>query len=148
MAVLAAIGTCGYTLLDSQALQQLRELPGLGLGNTIITLLYLECSTISTTLALAVYTLFNAPERARLSEVWAGGKAYAAFAGLMILGTYGLVLVAMAYATNVSYVAAFRQLSIPLGALLGIMVQREPGHTPKLVGIGLVLFGLVLIALA
>ncbi len=71
MAVLAAIGTCGYTLLDSQALQQLREVPGLGLGNTTTTLLYLEYSTISTTLALAVYTLINAPERARLGEVWA-----------------------------------------------------------------------------
>jgi len=148
MAVLAAIGTCGYTLVDSQALQQLRDLPGLGLGNTTITLLYLEYSTLSTTLALAVYILLNAPERARLSEVWTGGKAYAAFAGLMILGTYGLVLVAMAHATNVSYVAAFRQLSIPLGALLGITVQREPWHTPKLVGIGCVLLGLVLIALA
>jgi drug/metabolite transporter (DMT)-like permease len=148
MAVAAAIGTSGYTLVDNQALAQLRQLPGLGLSHLAITLVYLECSTVSTTLMLAAYTLLDAPERARLREVWARGKVIAALAGVIILGTYGLVLVAMAYATNVSYVAAFRQLSIPLGAFLGLTIQREPRHTPKLVGIGFVLIGLILIALA
>ena len=53
----------------------------------------------------------------------------------------------MAYASNVSYVAAFRQLSIPLGALFGIAVQKEASTTTKLVGIGSVLTGLVLVSL-
>ncbi len=33
--------------------------------------------------------------------------------------TYGIVLVALVFADNVSYVVAFRQLSIPLGAAFG-----------------------------
>jgi drug/metabolite transporter (DMT)-like permease len=68
--------------------------------------------------------------------------------GLLILGTYGLVLAAMEYATNVSYIAAFRQLSIPLGAVLGILVQKEPAYPPKLASIGIIFAGLVLIMLA
>ena len=39
---------------------------------------------------------------------------------MIITGAYGLVLAAMAYVPNVSYVAAFRQMSIPLGAILGV----------------------------
>ncbi|MFZ2095115.1 MAG: hypothetical protein WAV05_00625 [Anaerolineales bacterium] len=42
--------------------------------------------------------------------------------GLLIIGSYDLVLAAMEYADNVSYIAAFRQLSIPIGAILGILI--------------------------
>ena len=65
--------------------------------------------------------------------------------GVVILTTYGLVLASMAYVTNVSYVAAFRQLSIPIGAVLGFTLQQEPRYLPKLMGIGIVTVGLVLV---
>jgi uncharacterized membrane protein len=58
-----------------------------------------------------------------------------------------LVLVAMAYVTNISYLAAFRELSIPIGAFLGITLQKEPAFKPKMLGIGLVLAGLILVGL-
>ena len=61
--------------------------------------------------------------------------------------TYGIVLWAMAYATDVSYIVAFRQLSIPLGALLGIMVLRESAPWPKICGVALAFAGLVLVAI-
>jgi len=54
----------------------------------------------------------------------------------------------MTYASNVSYIAAFRQLSIPLGALLGILVQKEPSYAVKLASIGIIFAGLILIMLA
>ena len=47
------------------------------------------------------------------------------------MATYGLVLASMAHVTNVSYAAAFRQLSIPLGAFLGIWLQKEPSPPPS-----------------
>ena len=67
--------------------------------------------------------------------------------GIAIMATYGLVLAAMAYVSNVSYVAAFRQLSIPIGAILGITLQHEPRHRPKLIGIGIVSIGLILVGI-
>lgn len=63
------------------------------------------------------------------------------------MATYGLVLAAMAYVSNVSYVAAFRQLSIPIGAVLGLTLQNEPRYRPKLLGIGIVSVGLVLVGI-
>jgi uncharacterized membrane protein len=63
------------------------------------------------------------------------------------MSTYGLVLAAMAYVTDVSYVAAFRQLSIPIGAVLGLTFQQEPRYRPKVIGIGVVSIGLVLVGI-
>jgi uncharacterized membrane protein len=54
----------------------------------------------------------------------------------------------MVYTLNVSNIAAFRQLSLPLGSILGRLVQNEPAYTPKLVSIGIIFAGLVLIMLA
>ena len=67
--------------------------------------------------------------------------------GVVIMATYGLVLASMAYVTNVSYVAAFRQLSIPIGAILGITLLHEPRYLPKLIGIGIVCIGLILVGI-
>ena len=53
----------------------------------------------------------------------------------------------MGHVTNVSYVVAFRQLSIPLGAVLGVLVLGEPGYRPKLAGVALMFGGLILVAL-
>ena len=66
--------------------------------------------------------------------------------GVVIMATYGLFLASMAYASNVSYVAAFRQLSIPIGAFLGLTLLGEPRYRPKLIGIGVVTLGLLLVA--
>jgi uncharacterized membrane protein len=44
-------------------------------------------------------------------------------------------------------VAAFRQLSIPIGAVLGLTLQQEPRYLPKIIGIGVVSVGLVLVGI-
>jgi drug/metabolite transporter (DMT)-like permease len=147
LALLAALGTSGYTLIDDEALRQLRAQPQIALNNTHVTLLFMALQAVSTTFVLAAYTLLYAPERRHLKEIWKTGKLYAAVTGLIITATYGLVLASMAYVDNVSYVAAFRQLSIPLGALLGIVVQKEPPYIPKLIGTGIVFVGLILVGL-
>lgn len=149
MAVIAAIGTTGYTVIDDQALSQLRLSAAIALSKTEVTLLYVALQTISTALMLGIAVLLYPPER-RLLRAFLGDRAFvraAALTGLIIMATYGLVLAAMAYVTNVSYVAAFRQLSIPIGAVLGITLQGEPRYRPKLVGVGIVSVGLVLVGL-
>ena len=45
-----------------------------------------------------------------------------------------------------SYIVAFRQLSVPIGAAVGVLVLREPLHRPKIIGIAVVTIGLVLVA--
>ncbi|MHC4202768.1 MAG: drug/metabolite transporter, partial [Planctomycetota bacterium] len=66
--------------------------------------------------------------------------------GIAIYLTYGLVLVAMSFVTNASYVVALRQLSIPVGAMLGVMILKEPRYAAKFVGIAVIVAGLVFVA--
>ncbi len=148
LAVLAALGTTGYMLIDNQALATLRALPGSGLDPTSSTLLFLALENLVTVLLLGGYVSLAASERKRLGATWRTGWRGAAGTGFLITGAYGLVLAAMAFADNVSYIAAFRQLSIPLGAALGFLIQKEPAVPPRLVGIGILTLGLVLIAVA
>jgi len=58
-----------------------------------------------------------------------------------------LILLAMGLVSNVSYVQAFRQMSLPLGVLLGVLFLHERPGPPRLAGIALVVFGLLLAAL-
>ena len=87
--------------------------------------------TASTALILGLYVGFSPAERRAFWEIRHNSWPYAAVTGIIIMFTYGLVLVAMAYVTQISYLAAFRELSIPIGALLGITLQKEPAPAPK-----------------
>ncbi len=55
--------------------------------------------------------------------------------------------VVISYVANINYVAAFRQLSIPLGAIFGMSLLKEPRHPPKLVGVSIIFLGLVAVAI-
>lgn len=147
MAVVAAIGTTGYTLIDDEALRQLRA--ALPLPNSQITLLFIALQTSSTAVMLGLATLLFPTERGQLGQIWHNRALLrtSLVTGVVIMATYGLVLAAMAYVSNVSYVAAFRQLSIPIGAVLGLTLQQEPRYRPKLLGIGIVSIGLVLVGI-
>lgn len=65
--------------------------------------------------------------------------------GLILSASYGLILLSMPYVTNVSYVVAFRQLSIPIGAILGIIALKEAHYTPKLVALASIFLGLMMV---
>ncbi len=146
LALVAAMGTTGYTLVDDEALRRLHA--GLSwLDKTRVTLFYITLQTLSTSLWVLVFVLLLPSERRRLRELWRKGRRQAALSGLVITGAYGLVMASMAYVSNVSYVAAFRQMSIPLGALLGIFLLKEPRYFPKLAGVAVVSAGLALVAL-
>jgi drug/metabolite transporter (DMT)-like permease len=79
-----------------------------------------------------------------MPEILRSYKGPAAITGIGIYLTYGIVLVSMNFVTNVSYVAAFRQLSIPLGAIFGIALLKEPRYLPKIIGIVAIFAGLVI----
>jgi drug/metabolite transporter (DMT)-like permease len=148
LALLAACGTAGYTIIDNEALRQLRETPAITINAIEIAVLYMVLETALTALILGLYVLASKPERQNFRDLHPATWRYAAVTGVIINLTYGMVLAAMAFVTNVSYLAAFRELSIPLGALLGITLQKEPAPRPKIIGVGVVLAGLLLVGLS
>ena len=62
-----------------------------------------------------------------------------------MFATYTLVLISLGFVSNVSYVVAFRQISVPLGTVLGILILKEPAYVSKYIGVVVVFAGLVLV---
>jgi drug/metabolite transporter (DMT)-like permease len=146
-ALLAALCITAYTLIDDQSLRILRSLPGSGMSNLEWSLLYVELEAITITIFMLIFILAWRPEREGFLSARGKDWRTAFLMGFIITATYSLVLLAMAYVSNVSYVIAFRQLSIPIGALLGILGHKEKAHPPKLVGIAIIFLGLLIVAL-
>ena len=144
LAVLAAVGVAGYTVADDIALRYLRELPGNPMSPVEGTLMYMVLEGVSCSLWQCLFVVVNRRERQRMPEVLKSYKGPAALTGIGIYLTYGIVLISMNYVSNVSYVAAFRQLSIPLGAIFGMTLLKEPRYRPKIVGIAVIFIGLIL----
>jgi len=147
LALTAALGTTGYSIIDDEALRLLRETFGPSIGHTAVTILFSFCEGISSSLWLAVFVLARKIGRANLRQILHARMRPATLTGIGIYLTYTLVLISMAYVSNVSYVVAFRQLSIPLGALLGVIVLKEARAAPKFVGVGIMFVGLVLVGI-
>jgi drug/metabolite transporter (DMT)-like permease len=145
LALIAAIGVAGYTVADDMALRYLRELPGKPMSPLEGTLVYMVLEGISCSLWQSLFVVVNRRERQVMWEVLQSYKEPAAITGIGIYLTYGIVLVSMNYVSNVSYVAAFRQLSIPIGTILGMALLKEPRYRPKIVGIAVIFIGLVLV---
>lgn len=147
MAIVAAAGTTAYTLIDDAALRRMRATSELALNNTQITLLFIVLQVISTSVVIGLVSLTLATERQRLTALLSNRQTLFAgmLTGIVIMATYGLVLASMAHVRNVSYVSAFRQLSIPIGALFGLILANETRHRPKIVGIIVISIGLVLV---
>jgi uncharacterized membrane protein len=147
LALLAAVGITGYSVIDHAALATLRTaLPSVGKTGSV--LIYAPLEGIAASVSLTIYCLLHPAERASLKEILRSEKRAAALTGVAIYATYLLVLLAMNFAANASYIVAFRQISIPLGAILGVAALREPARLPKLVGVLAIIAGLVLVALS
>ena len=146
LALVAAVGTTGYSVLDDKALRLLRSTPPPDVPDIPMALLYACLQAAITCIWLALYILVTHGWRSGIRSAMRMKIRHAIFAGLAIHLAYGIVLISLAYVDNVSYVVGLRQLSIPLGALLGIMVLHEEPCVPKLVGTAIMFGGLLLVA--
>ncbi|PCJ62945.1 MAG: multidrug DMT transporter permease [Planctomycetota bacterium] len=147
LALLAAMGTAGYSIIDDEALRQLRNNTNISINNIQIAIIYACLQAWIAFIWLLFFVSFRRQGRLSFAKTFNEHLRYAMFAGVAIHITYLLVLISFEYAKNVSYVVGFRQLSIPLGVLCGIVLLKEPSHKLKLIGVGIVFIGLILVAL-
>ncbi|MBS3667633.1 EamA family transporter [Vreelandella boliviensis] len=143
-ALLAAAGTVGYSLIDKQALGLMQGAGHSGLTAGAVFMVLQALMTL--TWSVPLMALLPA-ERRRLPALRQQGLTMLVITGLMMTCTYGLVLIAMALTDEVSYVVALRQLSIPVGVLMGVLWLKETASRAKAVGTLVMLAGLVLVAL-
>jgi drug/metabolite transporter (DMT)-like permease len=106
-----------------------------------------------TYLAMAVTTLWLTP-LTLLRVGWQGlrrelgvSRWAAPLAGLTTLAAYALVLYAMQLGTPAGYAGAVREVSVVLGAGIGVWIFRERGGPVRVVGATLVAAGVVVIGL-
>ncbi|MBU6230723.1 MAG: hypothetical protein KGQ93_13690 [Cyanobacteria bacterium REEB459] len=146
LALLAAAGSAGYTIIDDWALTILRQ-GDAPLSPMAIALIYLFLETLCALVWQGLGVLVTPSEYLACPGVWSGQIKAAAIAGSGIVCAYGLALTALAFVSNVSYLTAFRQLSIPIGTVLGRVLLQEPCPAPRLLGTAIILVGLILVSL-
>jgi drug/metabolite transporter (DMT)-like permease len=146
MAFIAAIGTTGYSLTDARAITTIRD-AWTDSAAIEVALVYLWWLSLSTVVWLLPLCLLSAPARRELRSVTRPVLINAGLMGIGIHLAYMLVLAAMTFARDVSYVVAFRQTSIPLGTLAGVLVLGEPASPLKFVGSIVVFIGLIFVGI-
>ena len=136
-ACLTALGTIGYTVSDKLGVEFMREA---GTGA-------MKAGCLYGWLEFGSFVVLGAPFALMWKRPLAPARARdVAAVGFTNLAAYFLVLAA--YVGNpASYVYAFRQMSIVLGALAGVLILKERGGR-RIAASALVVAGLVCLALA
>lgn len=139
--MLGAIGTTGYTMFDSSACNFLYQN---GTDKISTALSYLGVIELGILIFSLLILIFSKQERELIKKIKREKSPY--LAGAFSVAAYGLVLIAMGMVSNVSFIQAFRQLSLPIGVALGIFILKEKVTLPKMIGVSLLLAGLILSA--
>ncbi|WP_294502193.1 GRP family sugar transporter [uncultured Victivallis sp.] len=142
--VMAALGTTGYTILDSLALKVLYA--SIARPGWIDSCAYLFLIEAGLAVSQLVVVSLSRVERNEFKKLFLKSKS-PVFSGIFASTAYILILFAMERVSNVSYLQAFRQMSLPLGVLAGIFLLHERPGRPRLAGIALVVTGLAVTAL-
>lgn len=131
--VATGVAIAAYTLWDSHSVTGLRVPP-------------LPYFVLGLVLQLPAMTIVLGRRRTRLTQVWGDCRRQILVVAVLSPMAYVLVLCAMQLAP-VALVAAARESSIVVGALLGWWLLREPAPGRRLLGAVVVLAGIVGIVL-
>jgi len=145
--LLAAISITVYSIVDSEGLKLLKE-SAPGLGKFKASMFYISWTNAFIMPYLAAFVLLSRMERAELAKTLSlRGLAAPLACGPVCSIGYTFTLLAMASASNVGYVIALKQMSIPIGVSLGLLLLKEKASAPKLTGASIMTAGLILIAI-
>ncbi len=141
---LVALGTTGYTIFDKQAMALMTECSSKDISPVMLSVTYYSTRVLfQNVCGWTVGTIMPSCRRDILPTL----KAHAASvfcAGFCSSLTYILVLVAMHFVTNVSFVQVFRQIGLPIGMFMAIIFLHEKCTLTKIVGVTLIITGLAL----
>ncbi len=138
--MVAAIATAGYSILDSIAIGQMRDsgMTAFAAGSSFVVL---QAGATLLWMIPLLRLLF------RESLTGLPDKHWAMIAGGFVIGTYMLVLISMSLVSEVSYVVALRQISIPLGFFIGVIWLKESLTLARIQGVLVMIAGLLMVSL-
>lgn len=141
--LVVACGTTGYTLCDKLSQGAMASAVA-GLPKPMVALTYYSTRGICLASALLLVTLSVPSIRQDFFDFFRKRNCMPVLAGLFASMTYVLVLLAMNYVSNVSFVQVFRQIGLIFGVAGGVIFFKESLTLPKLLGMGLIFTGLVI----
>ncbi len=132
---MAALGSVGYTLLDKLAAEVVQQGPDTAAryGYFYFLLTYVPY--------MAFLRFFKHSADNAQPASW----TLATVAGVLGFAAYWLILWAYQLSPNASYIVAFRQFSIVIGAILAFRIYKEGGIAIRMSGALLITCGLILI---
>ena len=142
--LLAAIGTTGYTVVDSVAMAEIQAV--YQRRSIMLSIAYMFFIETGIALGTGLLAVCRRNERREFTRLLRLRSPFVT--GICSSSAYVLILLAMNYVSNVCYVQAFRQISLPLGVLAGILILKESHGLPKILGTTLIVLGLLLVAFA
>ena len=138
-ALLAALTTSVFSVIDKYAAVSMPTVPvDLALFSRV-NYVYLQ-----NLMALIVMELCTLRQKQAYPQAH---RPRALFAGLIFLVSYSLIILALT-TDPVAYVVSFRQVSILITAVVSMVWLERMISTPRLVGVGLIFVGVVLVGLA
>jgi uncharacterized membrane protein len=130
-ALLAALGTTIYSITDK-----------LGV-TTVNPLLYSFWLGLFVTGMLTIVIIYRKGVHPIRDEL-TGNTAKISFSGVLMRGGYMMVLYAMSIA-QVSYILALRQISVVLGALMGVLFLKERYGKVRIIGSVIIFIGVYIL---
>ncbi len=142
---MAVCGTTGYTIGDAFALQRLQSCAP---GNEIIaSCFYLFLIQGGNAAFLACRCFADSSGKQGFRELCRKQPFKPLLAGFFSSLAYVLILYSMLHVTQLSFLQAFRQVSLPCGVLAGMLIFKEKVTIVRWAGVFLVVTGLITIAL-
>lgn len=133
-ALLAGVCISCYTTMDKVGVRMLAPL------------LYTYLAMTLTFVWLTPHTLRAVGWRGLMAE-WRASRTYVVIAGFTAMAAYMIVLYVMKLGAPASYVGATREISVVLGAIAGVVLLKERGAAPRLLGSAFIAGGVGAIAL-
>lgn len=130
----AALGTVGYTLLDKIASEAVAPGPGTAVRYAYV---FFTFSGIGLLGLSRLNPASGAKERLGWRMPLLGACCF--------FGSYCLVLWAYQLSDKAGYVVAFRQFSIVVGVILAFLIYKERWAYGRILGVGLICAGLILV---
>ena len=131
-AVLTGLTIAAYAIVDKKGVSLVQPF------------LYMYLMTVGAAMGLAPYILARWGTSAVVRE-WRSNAKPILVASILVFFGYGLVLTAFSM-SRVSYVSPAREVGIVIGVLMGVFILKERFGTTRIIGSGVVVLGLVLIA--
>ena len=143
--LVTACGTTGYTIFDKMSQDiVVQSVAGQDISKMVLSVTYYSTRGIMLSSTLLLLSLTVPGQRKYYREIWQNYRFMPVLAGIFASITYVLVLVAMNFVSNVSYVQVFRQVGLIFGVLAGIIFLKEKAYMPKFAGVVLIIAGLIL----